>query len=54
MTLSQTTCPNRIALLVGKKGTHSAEDGAQAPVFEKSATDIKQKQKQLKCKTTIK
>ena len=37
MTHTQTTCINRIALCTGKKGTHPAEVGALASVFEKSA-----------------
>ena len=52
MTLTQTTCPNRIALRTGKKGARPAEVGALASVFEKSATELKQ-QKLLKCKHTI-
>ena len=51
MTNTQTTCPNRIALRAGKKGTRPAEVGALASVFEKSATELKQKL--LKCKRTI-
>ena len=50
MTHTQTTCPNRIALRVGKKGVHPAEVGALTPVFEKSATELKLKQKLLKYK----
>ena len=53
MTLTQTTCPTRIALRTGKKGTRSAEIEALAPVFEKSATELKHKQKLLQCKSTI-
>ena len=51
MTRTQTTYINRIALRAGKKGAHPAEVGAQASVFEKSATELKQKL--LKCKQTI-
>ena len=50
MTNTQTTCPNRIAFHARKKGTHPAEVGALASVFEKSATELKQKL--LKCKLT--
>ena len=52
MTHTQTTYINRIALRTGKKGARSAEVGALASVFEKSATELKQ-QKLLKCKQTI-
>ena len=52
MTHTQTTCLNRIALRAGKKGAHPNEVGALASVFEKSATEPKQKL--LKCKQTIK
>ena len=52
MTHTQTSYINRIALRAGKKGARFAEVGALAPVFEKSATELKQ-QKQLKCKQTI-
>ena len=38
---------------MGKKGEHPAEVGALAPVFKKSATDLKLKQKLLKSKCTI-
>ena len=51
MTSTQTTCPNCIALRADKKGMRRAEVGALASVFEKSATDLKQKL--LKCKHTI-
>ena len=44
----QTSCANRIT---GKKGARLAELGTLAPVFEKSATELKQKL--LKCKSTI-
>ena len=53
MTHTLTTCSNRIALRVGKKGLCPAEIGALAPVFEKSATELKQKQNLLKCKSPI-
>ena len=54
MSHTQTTCPNRIALHVGKKKrARLAGIGALAPVFEKSATELKQKQKLIKCKSTI-
>ena len=53
MTHAQTTCPNCIVLCVGKKGLHPAEVGTLAPVFEKSATELKLKQKLLKFKSTI-
>ena len=36
-----------------KKGARLREVGVQAPVFEKSATEIKLKQKLQQCKTTI-
>ena len=45
VTPNQTTCPNRIVLWMGKKGTRSTEVGAQAPVFEKSAVELKHKDK---------
>ena len=51
MTRTQTTYINRIALRAGKKGVRPAEVGALASVFEKSATELKQKL--LKCKQTI-
>ena len=53
MTFNQTTCLNRIALRASKKEARSAEVGALAPVFEKSAAELKLKQKLLKCKRTI-
>ena len=53
MTHTQTTYINRIALRAGKKGAPPAEVGALASVFEKSATELKLKQKLLKCKQTI-
>ena len=51
MTHTQTTCSNCIVLHVGKNGARSAEVGALASVFEKSATELKQKLP--KCKLTI-
>ena len=51
MTRTQTTYINRIVLRAGKKGARPAEVGALASVFEKSATELKQKL--LKCKQTI-
>ena len=53
MTHTQTTCLNCIALCTGKKGVHTAEVETLAPVFEKSVTELKLKQKLLKCKSTI-
>ena len=53
MTHTQTTYINRIALHTGKKGARPAEVGALSSVFEKSATELKLKQKLLKCKQTI-
>ena len=54
MTHTQTTYINRIALRAGKKGANPAEVGALASVFDTSATELKLKQKLLKCKETIK
>ena len=51
MTHNQTTCPNCIALCMGKKGARLVEVGALASEFEKSATELKQKL--LKCKRII-
>ena len=48
---TQTTCVNRIALRAGKKGARPAEVAALASVFEKSATEFKQKL--VKCKQTM-
>ena len=45
MTHIQTTFKNRIGLCTGKKAAHPVEVGALAPVFEKSATELKLKQK---------
>ena len=53
MTHTPTTCPNRIALRTSKKGVYPAEVRALALVFEKSATELKLKQKLLKCKRRI-
>ena len=53
MTHTQTTYINCIALRAGKKGAHHAEVRALASVFEKSATELKLKQKLLKCKQII-
>ena len=53
MTLTQTTCSNRIGLRTGKKGKRSAEVGAKAPVFEKSAAELKIKQRLRKYKIPI-
>ena len=53
MTHTQTKCPNRIALREGKKGACLVEVGILPPVFEKSATELKLKQKLLKYKGTI-
>ena len=53
MTHTWTTYINRIALRAGKKEARSAEVGALASVFEKSATELKLRQKLLKCKQTI-
>ena len=53
MTQTQNTSLNGIALHAGKKGTRPARIGALNPVFEKSATELKLKQKLLKCKSTI-
>ena len=53
MTYTQTNCPDRIALRAGKKRACPAEVGALAPVFEKSAIELKRKQNLLKCERTI-
>ena len=53
MTHTQTTYINCIALRAGKKGARPAEVGALASMFKKSATELKLKQKLLKCKQTI-
>ena len=51
MTHTQITYINRIVLCAGKKGARPVEVGALASVFEKSATELKQKL--LKYKQTI-
>ena len=51
MTHTQTTCPNCMALRVGKKRVRLAKIRALAPMFEKTITELKQKL--LKCKSTI-
>ena len=62
MTLNQNMSPSCIVRRAGKKrGTFcwgwssgwSSEAGALAPVFEKLATELKDKQKLLKCKSSI-
>ena len=53
MTHTQTTYINCIALRAGKNGARTGEVGALVSVFEKSATELKLKQKLLKCKQTI-
>ena len=50
---TQTPCPIRIGLCMGKKGACPAEVGVLASVFKKSTTELKLKQKLLKCKHTI-
>ena len=45
--------PNCIALCAGKQKADSAEVGALGPVFQKSARELKQKQKWLKCTVHI-
>ena len=49
MTHTQTTYINHIGLRAGKKGARPTEVGALASVFEKSTTELKLKQKLLKC-----
>ena len=44
---TQITCPNRMAHRASKKGVRPAEVGDLVPVFEKSATKLKLKQKLL-------
>ena len=51
MTLTQTICPNNIALQVSKQRVCSALVGVRVPGFEKSATELKQKL--FKCKSTL-
>ena len=53
MTLIQTICLNHIALCAGKQNLHSAEVGVQTPVLKKSVSELKHKQKLLKCKSTV-
>ena len=55
MTLIQIVYANHITLREGKQGTNSADFGAPAPGFEKSAWDFKPKSKLklLKCKNTV-
>ena len=53
MTYTQTISSNRIALHGGKKEARPAEVVALGQVFEKSTTELKLKQKLLKCKRTI-
>ena len=54
MTHTQTICPNHIALRMGKKkGVCPAEVGVLASEFEKSAPELKLKQKLLRYKSTI-
>ena len=53
MTYTKTTCLNRIALCAGKKGARLTEVRALAPIFEKSGTELKLKQKLLKYKRII-
>ena len=52
MTHTQTTYTNRIVLHAGIKGARTAEVGALASVFGKSATELK-RSKLLKCKQTL-
>ena len=53
ITHSQITCQNCIPLRAGKKELCPAEVGSLDPMFKKSATELEQKQKLLKCKSTI-
>ena len=53
MTHTQTTCRNRIDPHASKTGACPVEVGALVPVFESSATELKQKQKLLKSKSTM-
>ena len=53
MTHTQTTSRNCFALSAGKKRTRPAGVGALVPVFEKSSSELKLKQKPLKYKSTI-
>ena len=47
------TSQNRIALRVGKKRARPPGFGALARLFEKSATELKLKQKLIKCQSTL-
>ena len=47
---NQMPSPNRIALRASKKKARPAGVGALVPMFEKSASVLKLKQKLLKCK----
>ena len=51
--LIQTVCQNHIALHAGKQGTHSAEIFTLAPLFEKSAIELKLKPKLLRYKNVV-
>ena len=51
--LIQTMYPNCITLGVEKQGVHSVDVATLAPLFEKSATELKLKQKLLRCKNTV-
>ena len=53
MPLTQTICPNDMALLAGNQGPLFAEVGFLTPVFEKSAIELNHKQKLLNCKSTV-
>ena len=46
-------CLNSIAFYARKQEPHSAAVGAPAPEFDKSATELKLKQKLLRCKITV-
>ena len=54
MTHTQTTCPNRIAICVGKKGGRHAEVETLASMFEKPSTEVKLKQKLQNANTKYK
>ena len=53
MTLTQTVCPNYIALRAGKQGAYSADVKPPAIEFKKSTTEPKPKPKLLTCKSTV-
>ena len=53
MTLIQTVYPNHIALRTRNQEACFVEIGILASAFEKSATELKHKQKLLKCKSTV-